>query len=63
MPNLIGVSVFDAYVTSEGNDWRVDRNQAPTGSAEGTLSSESSEGWRDWVRSPLWNVGVAGGAT
>jgi hypothetical protein len=63
MPNLIGVSVFDAYVTSEGNDWRVDRNQAPTGSGEGTLSPESSEGWRDWVRSPLWNVGVAGGAT
>ena len=43
MPNLIGVSVFDAYVTSEGNDWRVDRNQAPNGTGEGALSPESYE--------------------
>jgi chitodextrinase len=62
MPNLIGVNVFDAYVSNEDNDWRVDRAQTATSSGEGALSPESYAGWKDWVRDPRWNVGVAGGA-
>jgi hypothetical protein len=59
MPNLIGVTIFDNYVSAEDNDWRVDRNQTATSTGQGSFSSESYAGWRDWVRDPRWNVGVA----
>jgi hypothetical protein len=57
MPNLIGVSISDIYVSAEDNDWRVDRDQAPNDTGSGALSPESYAGWRDWVRNPRWNVG------
>jgi hypothetical protein len=57
MRNLIGVSISDFYVATEGNDWRIDRDQGWNGPGEGAFSPESYAGWRDWVRSPRWNVG------
>jgi hypothetical protein len=57
MPNLIGVSISDFYSVAEGNDWRVDRDQGPNTGGEGGFSPQSYAGWRDWVRTPRWNVG------
>ena len=57
MRNLIGVSVSDFYLATEGNDWRIDRDQSWNGTGEGSFSPESRAGWRDWVRSRRWNVG------
>lgn len=66
MENLIGVDVFDQYVTAENNsDWRIDSNQTADMQAADTLGSfsqESLNGWISWARDPRWNVGVLGGA-
>jgi len=57
MANLIGVSVFDQYVTAEGNsDWRIDSDQTATMASPGTLggfSQESLNGWIGWGRDPV----------
>jgi hypothetical protein len=57
MRNLIGVSISDFYIATEGNDWRIDRDQSWNGTGEGSFSPESRAGWRDWVSSRRWNVG------
>lgn len=54
MPNLAGVTWFDQDLrVSENHDWRVDMN------APGVFSNECYQGFKDLVRTPRWNVGVA----
>jgi hypothetical protein len=67
LSNLIGVEVFDQYVTAENNnDSRIDSNQTPEmhdAGILGSFSQESLNGWVRWAHDARWNVGVSGGAT
>jgi hypothetical protein len=63
MSNLIGVSIFDMYVTAETNsDWRLDSNQTAAMQSTGTLGTRDPayglNGWVQWVNDPRWNSGV-----
>jgi hypothetical protein len=40
MRNLIGVSISDFYLATEGNDWRIDRDQGANSSGEGASPAQ-----------------------
>jgi hypothetical protein len=63
MPNMIGVSIFDQWISSEGNDWRVNSTQPAGTTAQGSTNAVTYQGFKDLAATPRWNVGVAGGAT
>lgn len=58
MPNLCGLCVFDQWVSSEGNDWRVESNQPPTTKNKGSSDALTYQGFKDFAADPAWNVGV-----
>lgn len=67
MPYLCGIEFFDSDLhTSEGWDWRVDRDQTYAEKltfTEGSFDATTYQGFKDFVASARWNVGVSGGAT
>jgi hypothetical protein len=38
--NLIGVSISDFYLATEGNDWRIDRDEGANSSGEGASPAQ-----------------------
>jgi hypothetical protein len=63
MPYLRGVEFFDQWVSSEGNDWRLDSNQTAGSTTIGSSDPTTYQGFINMARAAVFNAGVAGGAS